>query len=88
MLRESAIFSQTCYDVTRGTANSANKYKLRICHILQTILAHYDCETMAKRCVAGGCDEGNEAWLSLHKFSKNAVTRDQWSREVAKTRSD
>ena len=43
---------------------------------------------MPKRCVAAGCDGGNAAGLSLHKFPKNPVTRDQWSKEVAKTRSD
>ena len=49
------------------------------------ILALYNCETMPKHRVAAGCDGGNEAELSQHKFP---VTRDQWSREVAKTRSD
>ena len=42
---------------------------------------------MPKRCVAAGCDGGNAAGLSLHKFPKNPVTRDQWSKEVAKTQS-
>ena len=55
----------------------------RIRRILQTILAHYDCETMPKRYVAAGCDGSNESGLSLHKFPKNPVTRDQWSKEVA-----
>ena len=55
---------------------------------MQTILAHYDCETMPKHCVAAGCDGGDAAGLSLHKFPKNPVTRDQWSKEFAKTRSD
>ena len=51
-------------------------------------LARYDCETISKPCVAAGCDRGNEAGLSLHKFTKNPLTRDQWYREIAKTRFD
>ena len=43
---------------------------------------------MPKRCVAAGCDGGKGSGLSLHKFPKNPVTRDQWFKEVAKTRSD
>ena len=55
----------------------------RIRRILQTILAHYDRETMPKHCFAAGCDGSNESGLSRHKFPKIPVTRDQWSKESA-----
>ena len=44
---------------------------------------------MPKRAAAAAeCDCGNEEGLSLHKFPKNPKARSQWSREVAKMRSD
>ena len=49
---------------------------------------HTVASTMPKRCVAAGCDKGSDGKFSLFTFPKNPERRAQWSREVAKTRSD
>ena len=49
---------------------------------------HIVASTMPKRCVAAGCDKGSDGQFSLFTFPKNPQRRAQWSREVAKTRSD
>ena len=49
---------------------------------------HIVASTMPKRCVVAGCDKGSDGQFSLFTFPKNPERRAQWSREVAKTRSD
>ena len=49
---------------------------------------HIVASTMPKRCVAAGYNKGSDGQFSLFTFPKNPERRAQWSREVAKTRSD
>ena len=50
--------------------------------------SHIVASTMPKRCVVAGCDKGSDGRFILFTFPKNPERRAQWSREVAKTRSD
>ena len=50
--------------------------------------SHIVASTMPKRCVAAGCDKGSDGQFSLFTFPKNPERRLQWSRELAKSRSD
>ena len=43
---------------------------------------------MGKRCVAAGCSNTHRDGVSLHKFPKDASLRQQWVRQVQRTRAD
>ena len=47
-----------------------------------------DIANMGKRCIVAGCSNENKDGVSLFNFPKRKETREQWIKEVKRTRAD